>query len=108
MVYLFWETRGDTTGLDGGEHFSTTWCDVPDWLVCRATMGVYPFLSKLVMIGDTFYESKKKKKSKPASLSHLKPISLTMLLSSLRASLASQKPDRLIQGPLLLYQDKYK
>ena len=32
--------------------------------------------------------------------SHLEPVSLTMLLSSLRASLVSQQPDRLIQGSL--------
>ena len=37
---------------------------------------------------------------KSASPSHLEPVSLTMLLSSLRASLASQQPDRLIQGSL--------
>ena len=33
-------------------------------------------------------------------LSHIEPVSLTILLSSLRASLASQQPDRLIQGSL--------
>ena len=34
------------------------------------------------------------------SMSHLEPVSLTMLLSSLRASLASQKPDNMIHGSL--------
>ena len=33
-------------------------------------------------------------------ISHFEPVWLTMLLSSLRASLASQQPDRLVQGPL--------
>ena len=37
---------------------------------------------------------------KSASLSHLGPVSLTMLLSFLHASPASQQPDRLIQGSL--------
>ena len=37
---------------------------------------------------------------KSARILHLKPASVTMLLSSLRASLASQQPDSLIQGSL--------
>ena len=38
--------------------------------------------------------------SRNQPVSHVEPVSLTMLLSSLRASLASQQPDGLIQGSL--------